>query len=194
MNGNNFENYAYTCGNPKLYFAKAIKVQQMAFKPDYAEKKLNQSCKTLITVGFCHGCRDCKLCALQAAHDETMKVLSDPEKAHKRYIKWLEIKQANETFQPIDYGAIRSYDGKGHKTTVLKQTKKEKELAEMKRRTEKMKAMEEKQIKKQVFMPEEDCETESFVLYKESNRSKKRAKHEARERQEKKNRYDSRWN
>lgn len=193
MNNNNFEACKYAGGNPKLYFAKAIKVQQMAFKPDYAEKKLNQSCKTLISVGFCHGCRDCKLCALQTAHDETMKVLSDPEKAHKRYLKWVEIKRANEILQPIDYGAIRSYDGKGHETTVLKQTKKEKELIEMKRRTELMKAMEEKQTKKQSFM-EEEYEDEGFAPYKESNRSKKRAKHEARKRQEKKNRYDSRWN
>lgn len=184
----NFEAYKYTGGNPKLYFAKAIKVQQMAFKPDYAEKKLNQSCKTLITVGFCHGCRDCKLCALQAAHDETMRVLADPEKAHKRYLKWVEIKQAGEAFQPIDYGAVRSFDGKGHKTVVAHQTPEEKRKNEIKRRVKEM-----EKITKHNPSKEEDYD-DDIIIKKESNRSKKKAKHEAMERQEKKSRYDSRWN
>lgn len=193
MNNNNFEGnfeaYKYTGGNPKLYFAKAIKVQQMAFKADYAEKKLNQSCKTLISSGFCHGCMDCKLCALQAAHDETMRVLSDPEKAHKRYLKWLEVKQTNEAFQPINYGAVRSYDGKGHKTEVSHQTSEERAKAEIERRKTNM----ERITKKHNPSKEEDYD-DDIIIKKESNRDKKRAKHEARERQEKKNRYDSRWN
>lgn len=181
----NFEVMKYMGGNPKLYFNKAIAVQKMAFKVEYAEKKLNQSCKTLIASGYCGGCRDCKLCALQAAHEETKKALQDPKEAHKRYLAWAENNQKNES---DNYGAYRSYDGKGHKTMVMRggtispETKHEREI---KRRIEEMEKIAKRQGERR--------EQKDYLHKMISKRDKRKAKWESKEKDHKKSRYDSRW-
>lgn len=181
----NFEVMKYMGSNPKLYFNKAIAIQKAAFKIEYAEKKLNQSCKTLIAAGYCGGCRDCKLCALQAAHDETIKVLSNPEEAHKRYLLWVE---KNAKVKPENYGAYRSYDSKGHETMVMlyeplsPEVKHEREL---KRKLEEMEKIASTQSKRR---EQKDC------LHKLiSERDKRKAKWEVKKKDHKQNRYDSRW-
>ena len=181
----NFEVMKYMDGNPKLYFNKAIAVQKMAFKIEYAEKKLNQSCKNLIASGYCGGCRDCKLCALQAAHDETVKALANPEEVHKRYSLWLE---KNAKIEPENYGAYRSYDGKGHKTMIMRggaTTPEAKYKREIKRRIEEM----EKVAKGQG----ERREQKDYLHEKIKERDKRKAKWEAKKKDHKQSRYDSRW-
>lgn len=181
----NFESTKYISGNPQLYFNKAIAVQKMAFKIDYAEKKLNQSCNNLISAGFCGGCRDCKLCALQAAHDETIKALTNPEEVHKRYSLWLE---RNYKVEPKDYGAHRSCDGKGHKTIVMhgeSMSPETKYKHEIKRRIEEM----EKITKLQTTRREQ----KDYVHERIKERDKRKAKLENKKKDYKQSRYDSRW-
>lgn len=185
MTNNNFESIRYMGGNPKLYFNKAITVQKTAFKIDYAKKKLNQSCKTLIASGYCGGCRDCKLCALQAAHDETIKALANPEEVHKRYSLWLE---KNSKVEPEDYGAYRSYDGKGHKTVVMHGgaiSPETKHKREIERRIEEM----EKVAKSQTTRREQ----KDYIHEKIKERDKRKTKWETKKKDHKQSRYDSRW-
>lgn len=101
-------------GNPKVYFNKSIIVQQRAFDERYAEKKLNQSCSTLIKAGYCSGCHECHLCALQAAHEETLKAISNPAEKQRRYEVWKQYHTEHEAHQ--NYGVSKKFDGKGHKT------------------------------------------------------------------------------
>lgn len=181
----NFEVMKYMGGNPKLYFNKAIAIQNMAFKVEYAEKKLNQSCKTLIAAGYCGGCRDCKLCALQAAHDETVRILSNPEEAHKRYLLWLE---KNAKVSSENYGAYRSKDAHGHETmvTVYEPLSPEaKHKREVERRFEEM-----EQIAKSRSLRREQKDSLHKLI---SERDKRKAKWEAKKKAPKQNRYDSRW-
>ena len=181
----NFEVMKYMGGNPKLYFNKAIAIQKAAFKIEYAEKKLNQSCKTLIAAGYCGGCRDCKLCALQAAHEETVKALSNPEEAHKRYSLWLE---KNAEVEPEDYGAYRSYDGKGHKTVVMHGEEVSPETKHKREIERRIKEMEKVASTKSKRREQKDC------LHKMiSERDKRKAKWETKKKDHKQNRYDSRW-
>ena len=180
-----FDSVRYMGGNPKLYFNKAITIQKMAFKIEYAKKKLNQSCKTLIASGYCGGCRDCKLCALQAAHDEAVRVLSNPEEAHKRYLAWAANNPKNES---DNYGAYRSYDGKGHKTVVMHGgaiSPETKHKREIERRIEEM----EKVIKSQTTRREQ----KDYIHEKIKERDKRKAKWEAKKKDYKQSRYDSRW-
>lgn len=185
MTNNNFESIRYMGGNPKLYFNKAITVQKTAFKIDYAKKKLNQSCKTLIASGYCGGCRDCKLCALQAAHDETIKALANPEEVHKRYSLWLE---KNPKVEPEDYGAYRSHDGKGHKTivmhgrTISPETKQKREIE---RRIEEMEKVARGQCSRR--------EQKDYTHEKIKERDKRKTKWETKKKDYKQSRYDSRW-
>lgn len=187
MKKENFEITKYMGGNPKLYFNKAIAIQNMAFKIEYAEKKLNQSCKTLIAAGYCGGCRDCKLCALQAAHDETIKVLSNPEEAHKRYLLWLE---KNPKVAPENYGAYRSKDAHGHETMVMHgeplspEVKHEREVERRFKEMEKVASTSTKSQRRE----QKDC------LHKLiSERDKRKAKWESKKKDHKQSRYDSRW-
>ena len=183
----NFEVMKYMGGNPKLYFNKAIAIQNMAFKVEYAEKKLNQSCKTLIAAGYCGGCRDCKLCALQAAHDETVKALSKPEEAHKRYLLWLE---KNPKVASENYGAYRSKDAQGHETMVMHGeplSPEAKRKREVERRFQEM-----ERIAKSHSLRRAQKDSLHKLI---SERDKRKAKWEAKKKDTdpKQNRYDSRW-
>jgi hypothetical protein len=181
----NFESTKYINGNPQLYFNKAIAVQKKAFKIDYAKKKLNQSCKTLISAGYCGGCRDCKLCALQAAHDEVVMILSNPEEAHKRYLAWTANSHKNES---DNYGAYRSHDGKGHKTIVMHGgaiSPETKQKREIERRIEEMEKIARSHTQRR---EQKDC------LHKMiSEREKRKAKWGNKKKDHKQSRYDSRW-
>lgn len=181
----NFEVVKYMGSNPKLYFNKAIAIQNMAFKVEYAEKKLNQSCKTLIAAGYCGGCRDCKLCALQAAHDEAIRALANPEEARKRYLFWLE---ENGKVEPINYGACRYHDGKGHKTVTMREcaiSPETKHKREVERRIKEM----EKVAKSQG----ERREQKDYLHKMISERDKRRAKWESKKKDHKQSRYSSKW-
>lgn len=81
--------------NPRAYFMKAIALQRNAFKEDYAVQKLEQSCDTLISVGFCSGCRECNHCALQMAHEETLALLKVPSIVEERRKRWVERQKSN---------------------------------------------------------------------------------------------------
>lgn len=181
----NFDVMKYIGGNPKLYFNKAIAVQKMAFKIEYAEKKLNQSCKTLIASGYCGGCRDCKLCALQAAHDEAVRVLSNPEEAHKRYLAWAANNPKNES---DNYGAYRSHDGKGHKTIVMHGgtiSPEIKQKREIERRIEEMEKIARSHTQRR--------EQKDYIHERIKERDKRKAKMEYKEKDHKQNRNDFRW-
>ena len=179
-----FEVVNYMGGNPKLYFNKAIAIQKAAFKIEYAEKKLNQSCKTLIAAGYCGGCRDCKLCALQAAHDETVKALGNPEEAHKRYLLWVE---KNAKVKPENYGAYRSYDAHGHETMVMVYEPLSPEAKHERKVERRFREMEQIAKSSSLRREQKDC------LHKLiSERDKRKAKWECKKKDPKQNRYDSR--
>ena len=103
----------YIPANLKGYFTMAIEVQRHAFKPSFAVYKLNQSCETLVRCGFCGSHRECHKCALQVAHEETLKALNNPEEAKTRYYAY--VQRMNEKH----HGVVRSVDKNGHVTQVL---------------------------------------------------------------------------
>ena len=107
------EKRQYIPANLKAYFTQAIEVQRHAFKEGYAKHKLNQSCDTLVRCGFCGSNRDCDKCALQFAHEETLKALKNPRVAYERYLAY------NARLLEKNHGVIKTRDKKGHVTLVL---------------------------------------------------------------------------
>lgn len=103
----------YIPANLKGYFTMAIEVQRHAFKPSFATYKLNQSCETLVRCGFCGSHRECHKCALQVAHDETLKALNNPEEVQRRYNAY--VRRMDEKRQ----GVVKSVDKKGRVILVL---------------------------------------------------------------------------
>lgn len=107
----------YTPANLKGYFTMAIEVQRHAFKPEFAVHKLNQSCETLVRCGFCSNHRECDKCALQYAHEETIRALKDPEEVQRRYAAYVE--RMKEQNKHTNYGAKKTVSKMGHVTTVM---------------------------------------------------------------------------
>lgn len=110
------ERKEYTPANLKGYFTMAIEVQRHAFKPEFAVYKLNQSCETLVRCGFCSNHRDCGKCALQYAHEETLKALNDPNEVTRRYKAYIE--RMNETNKHTNFGAKKYVSKNGYITEV----------------------------------------------------------------------------
>ena len=99
------------------YFYNAIKIQHNAFKVGFAEYKLNQSCETLISCGFCGGHRCCEKCLLQEAHMKTLEALKDPEEVQRRYERYVEYMGIHNAH--TNYGANKSISKMGHITEVF---------------------------------------------------------------------------
>ena len=99
------------------YFYNAIKIQNNAFKVGFAEYKLNQSCETLISCGFCGGHRCCEKCLLQEAHQKALEALKDPNEVQRRYQRYVE--HMNEHNAHTNYGAKKNVSKMGHVTEVI---------------------------------------------------------------------------
>lgn len=112
------KNNNYKPANLKNYFTMAIEVQRHAFKPEFATYKLNQSCETLVRCGFCGKHRDCLKCALQYAHEETIKAIENPDEVKRRYEAY--VKRMNEHNANTNYGARKSVSRMGHVTEVMR--------------------------------------------------------------------------